>query len=139
MVSKIFVNLPVKDLEKTKEFFGKLGFTFNAQFTDDKAACMEMGENIFAMLLEEEFFRTFIKTEIADATKTKEVLNALALESREKVDDILAKGLAAGGTEPRPAQDHGWMYGRSLEDFDGHIWEFFYMDESRASEAHDPK
>ncbi len=129
--TQIFVNLPVKDLNKTIEFFTKLGFKFNPKFTDKNATCMIIGENIFAMLLVEKFFKTFIKKEIADARKTTEVLNAIAVESRNKVDEIISRAKKAGGKEPREAQDHGWMYGRSFEDLDGHIWEIFYMDESK--------
>ena len=128
MGTKVFVNLPVKDLNKSKEFFSKLGFTFNQQFTDDKAACMVISEENYAMLLLEQFFKVFTNKEIADAKKSTEVLVALSAESRQKVDEILNKALAAGAKEPRAPQDHGFMYGRSLEDLDGHIWEIFWMD-----------
>lgn len=135
MSAKIFVNLPVKDLEKTKVFFAALGYAFDPKFTDDKAACMVISENIYAMLVAREFFKTFIKTEISDATKVTEVLTALSVESREKVDEILEKALAVGGTEPRAAQDYGWMYGRAIQDLDGHIWEFMWMDETAAAQG----
>ena len=128
MAKQIFVNLPVKDLDKTVNFFTKLGFTFNPQFTDKNATCMIVGKNIFVMLLVENFFRTFIKKKLCDATKSTEVLLALAVESREKVDEMMKRALKAGGTEPREPQDHGWMYGRSFEDLNGHIWEVFWMD-----------
>ena len=128
MAKQIFVNLPVKDLKKTIEFFAKLGFKFNPQFTNENATCMIVGENIFAMLLVEKFFRTFIKKEICDAKKSTEMLLGITAESREKVDDIVDKAVKAGGKEPRDAQDHEWMYGRAFEDLDGHIWEVFYMD-----------
>ena len=131
MAKQIFVNLPVKDLQKSTSFFTKLGFTFNSQFTDSNATCMVIGENIFAMLLVEPFFKTFIKKEIADATKTTEVLLALLVASRDDVNNTLKMALDAGAKEPREAQDHGWMYGRAFEDPDGHIWEVFYMDESQ--------
>src|SRR5574341_1896680 len=135
MTRQIFVNLPVKDLNKTIEFFTKLGFTFNPQFTDDNATCMIIGENIFAMLLVEKFFKNFIPTkEICDAKKNTEVLVALSAESRKKVDEMIDKAIAAGGSEYRNAEDYGWMYGRSFEDIDGHIWEVFYMDESKMPE-----
>lgn len=127
---QIFVNLPVKDLTKTIEFFTKVGFKFNAQFTDENATCMIIGDNIFAMLLVEKFFKTFIKKEIADTQKSTEVLLALGVESKAKVDEMMELALEAGGMEAREAEDHGWMYGRSFEDVDGHIWEVFYMDES---------
>ena len=135
MTKQIFVNLPVKDLNKTIEFFAKLGFTFNPQFTDENAACMIIGENIFAMLLVENFFKNFIPTKkICDAKKNTEVLVALSSQSRKKVDEMIDKAIAAGGSEYRNAEDYGWMYGRSFEDINGHIWEIGYMDESKMPE-----
>ena len=131
MTKQIFVNLPVKDLKKTIEFFTKIGFTFNPKFTDDNATCMIIGENIYAMLLIEKFFKTFIKKEISDATKNTEVLMALSVESKDVVDQMVQKAIDAGGKEPREPQDDGWMYGRGFEDLDGHLWEIFYMDESK--------
>ena len=131
MSKQIFVNLSVKDLNKTIKFFTKLGFKFNPKFTDENATCMIIGKNIFAMLLVERFFKTFIKKEIANASKTTEVLLALTAENREEVDEMINKVIYAGGKETREAQDHGWMYGRAFEDLDGHIWEIFYMDESK--------
>jgi len=130
MATKIFVNLPVKDLNKTIEFFTKLGFTFNPQFTDENATCMIVGEDIFVMLLVEKFFKTFTKKEICDTAKNTEVIVALSAESREKVDQMINKAIEAGGKESRAPQDHGWMYGRSFQDNDGHLWEIIYMDES---------
>lgn len=130
MVKQIFVNLPVKDLQKTMGFFKKLGFEFNPDYTDENAACLVIGENIYAMLLLEKFFKGFIKKDLADANKSTEVLLALLLESREKVDEMINLAIEAGGKETREAEDHGWMYGRSFEDLDGHIWEPFYADES---------
>ncbi|TLX81592.1 MAG: glyoxalase/bleomycin resistance/extradiol dioxygenase family protein [Thaumarchaeota archaeon] len=132
---QIFVNLPVKDLTKTVEFFTKLGFRFNPQFTDDNATCMIVADNIFVMLLVEKFFKTFTKKEICDAKKSTEVLIALSAESREKVDEMINIALEAGGIEPRAPQDHGWMYGRSFEDINGHQWEIIYMDESAAKKG----
>ena len=132
---QIFVNLPVKDLNKTVEFFTKLGFRFNPQFTDDNATCMIVSDNIFVMLLVEKFFKTFTKKEICDAKKSTEVLIALSAESREKVDEMINIALEAGGIEPRAPQDHGWMYGRSFEDINGHQWEIIYMDESAAKKG----
>ena len=134
MPRQIFVNLPVKDLNKTIEFFAKLGFKFNPQFTDENATCMIIGENIFAMLLVEKFFKSFIKKEICDAKKSTEVLLALAVESRREVDEMITKAIKAGGAEPRQAQDHGWMYGRSFEDINDHIWEVFHMDMGKMPE-----
>jgi len=127
-MQQIFVNLPVKNLERSKAFFAKLGFGFNAQFTNDQGACMVIGDNIFAMLLVESFFKTFTKKPIADATKTTEVIVCLSCESRAKVDELVAKAKAAGGTIPNAPQDHGFMYGHGFEDIDGHIWEVAYMD-----------
>ena len=134
MVKQIFVNLPVKDLSKIIRFFTKLGFKFNPQFTDANATYMIIGKDMFAMLLVEKFFKTFIKKEICDAKKSTEVLVALSVGSREEVDTMVKRALAAGGIEPRKPQDHGWMYGRAFEDLDGHIWEVFYMDESKMPE-----
>ena len=130
MTTKIFVNLPAKDLNKTIEFFTKLGFKFNPQFTDENATCMIVGEDIFVMFLVEKFFKTFTKKEICDTSKNTEVIVALSVEGREKVDQMINKAIEAGGTESREPQDHGWMYGRSFEDINGHIWEIIYMDES---------
>ena len=131
MVKEIYVNLPVKDLNRTIEFFTKLGFTFNPQFTNENATCMIIGPNIYAMLLIEEFFQTFTKKPISDATKSIEVIQALSLDSRQEVDDMVAKAIQAGGTAPNETQDHGWMYSHGFEDLDGHFWEVFYADASQ--------
>ncbi len=128
----IFVNLPVKDLEASKRFFGALGFGFNAQFTDDTAACMVVEENICVMLLTEARFRDFITGEISDATKATEVLVCLSAESRENVDDLVAKATAAGAKPWKPVMDYGFMYGASFQDLDGHVWELMWMDPSSA-------
>lgn len=130
MATQIFVNLPVKDLNKTIEFFTKLGFTFNPQFTDENATCMIIGENIFAMLLVEKFFKTFTKKEITDTSKSSEVILAFSVESRAAVDDMVRKAIDAGGTIPNDSQDHGWMYAHGFQDIDGHLWEVLYTDES---------
>ena len=130
MKTKIFVNLPVKNLNKTIEFFTKLGFKFNPQFTDENATCMIVGDDIFVMLLVEKFFKTFTKKEISDTSKNTEVIVALSIEGRENVDQMINKAIEYGGKESREPQDHGWMYGRSFEDIDGHLWEIIYMDES---------
>jgi uncharacterized protein len=130
MATKIFVNLPVKDLNRTVQFFTKLGFTFNPQFTDENATCMIIGEDIYVMLLIERFFKTFTKKEICDVAKDAEVIVALSAESREKVDQIMNRVLEAGGKESRDPQDHGWMYGRNFQDIDGHLWEIIYMNET---------
>ena len=128
MSTQIFVNLPVKDLDKSIEFFTELGFTFNSQFTDKTATCMIVGENIYVMLLTHAKFKTFTPKKICDATKSTEVLVCLSCESREKVDDIVRKAVAAGGTTYNEAQDHGFMYGHGFQDLDGHIWEVIYME-----------
>ena len=128
MPTKIFVNLPVKDLKKSMDFFTKLGFTFNPQFTDDTAACMRITDEIYAMLLTHDKFKMFTTKEIADTSKTTEVLLCLALDSKEKVNEITDNALSAGGTEPRQPQDYGFMFGRSFTDPDGHIWETIWMD-----------
>ena len=135
MTRQIFVNLPVKDLNKTIQFFTKLGFKFNPQFTDENATCMIIDKDSFAMLLIEKFFKTFIPNkEICDAKKSAEAIVAISVESRAKVDEMIKKATEAGGKEYRNAQDYGWMYGRSFEDINGHIWEIFYMDESKMPE-----
>jgi len=124
----IFVNLPVKDLNATKAFFADLGFSYNPQFSDEKAACMIVEENISVMFLQQDYFRTFINGEIADPAKGVEVLNCLSCDSRQAVDDIVAKALAGGGKPWKPVADHGWMYGWSFQDLDGHVWEVMYAD-----------
>jgi hypothetical protein len=131
MAKQIFINLPVKDLKKSMVFFEKLGFSFNMQFTDDSAACLMIGENIYAMLLLEKFFKTFTNKEIANAKKLTEVLIAIDVESKEEVDEMIRKAVDAGGATYRNPQDHGWMYGHSFADLDGHQWEVLYMDESQ--------
>ena len=128
MNKQIFVNLPVKDLNKSKEFFSALGYSFNPQFTNDSGACMVIAEDsIYAMLLTEEFFATFIDKKISNAHEVTEALICLSCESREEVDSVVKKALAAGGKTPRAPQDHGFMYAHGFEDLDGHIWELVYM------------
>lgn len=130
MASKIFINIAVKNLEASKAFFLKLGFTFNPQFTDDKSACMIVGENIFTMLIQEERFKDFTKKELCNAQKYTEVLLSIDVESREKVDELVKKAIEAGGKQYMEPQDYGWMYGHSFADLDGHQWDLFYMNES---------
>ncbi|PIF62400.1 VOC family protein [Flavobacterium sp. 11] len=130
MASKIFINLAVKDLKKSIDFFTSLGFSFNPQFTDEQATCMIIGENIFAMLVTEQRFKDFTKKEICNANKNTEVLLAMDAESKEKVDEMVKNAVDAGGSIYMEPQDHGWMYGHSFADLDGHQWEIFYMDES---------
>ncbi len=130
MASKIFVNLPVKNLNKSIEFFTKLGFSFNQQFTDETATCMIVTDDIFVMLLTEEKFKTFTPKEICDTNKYTEVLVALSLENRAKVDEMVRKAVGAGGATYNEPQDHGFMYAHGFQDLDGHIWEVFFMEPS---------
>jgi predicted lactoylglutathione lyase len=128
MARKIFVNIPVKDLNRAIAFYTKLGFTFNEQFTDENATSMIVAEDIMVMLLREEFFKGFTPKAIANAKETTEVLICISAESREDVDEMVRLALEAGGSAPMPKQDHGWMYSHGFEDLDGHIWEVAYMD-----------
>ena len=128
MNTNIFVNLPVKDLGKSMEFFKKLGFSFNAQFTDETAACMIVSETAYVMLLTHPKFKAFAPNAICDATKSTEVLVAISCENRAKVDESVAKAVAAGGTIYNKPKDYGFMYGHGFQDLDGHVWEVFYMD-----------
>ena len=132
MATQIFVNLPVKDLQRSIAFFTALGYTFNLNYTNEDATCMVIGDNIFAMLLVEKFFQTFTSKQIADAHKTAEVLLCVSEDSRDAVNAHVDQALAAGGTIANQPQDHGWMYSRSYSDLDGHIWEVFYMDQAYA-------
>jgi uncharacterized protein len=128
MINKIFVNLAVKDLDKSTAFFKALGFSFNPQFTDKTAACMIISDDIYSMLLTHEKFAAFTKKPIADAHKSTEVLTALAVESKARVHELVDKAIRVGGKEAGEPQDYGFMFGRSFEDPDGHIWEIFWMD-----------
>ncbi|MGW7517358.1 VOC family protein [Streptomyces sp. NPDC054796] len=134
MSTKIFVNLPVKDLPKSKDFFTALGFSFDPQFSDDNAGCLVISEDIYAMLLVEPFFQSFTQKEVADATKSTEAILCLGVESRERVDDLVDKALASGGSASNETQDHGFMYGRSFQDPDGHLWEVVHMDMDAAQQ-----
>jgi predicted lactoylglutathione lyase len=125
---KIFVNIAVRDLKRSMEFFTALGFAFNRQFTDDKAACMIISDEAFVMLLTAPFFKTFTKHEPCDTTTHTEGLFALSCGSRAEVDEMVNKAIAAGGTHAMDAQDHGFMYGWSFYDLDGHHWEVLWMD-----------
>lgn len=129
-LDKIFVNLPVKDLKKSMEFFSQIGFTFNPQFTDEKATCMVIHEHIYAMLLVNEYFKTFTSKLIVDAQQHTEVIVSLSAQSREEVDIIVNRALDAGGQAYADTRDLGFMYQRSFADLDGHQWEIFYMDPS---------
>jgi predicted lactoylglutathione lyase len=130
MSTKIFVNLAVKDLNRSIDFFKAIGYSFNHQFTDETAACMVISEDIYAMLLTEAKFKEFTPKQVADATKSTEVITCLSAESKEKVNELVDKAIKAGATETREAQDYGFMFGRSFNDLDGHIWEIMWMDES---------
>jgi uncharacterized protein len=130
MAKKIFVNLPVRDLKRSMDFFGKLGFAFNAQFSNETAACMVISENIYVMLLTEHKFKTFTPKPIADATKNTEVLVCLSATSRAEVDEMVRNAVAAGGTTYKEPEDHGLMYGHGFQDLDGHIWELAFIEPS---------
>jgi uncharacterized protein len=127
MASQIFVNLPVKDLDRSIKFFTSLGFDFNLKFTDETATCMIVAENIFVMLLTQEKFQTFTPKPVCDATKATEVLVCLGLGSRAEVDAMVGKAVASGGTTYNEPQDHGFMYQHGFQDPDGHIWELVHM------------
>ena len=129
MVKNIFVNIQVQDLNRSMEFFKKLGFTFNPQFTDETAASMVISENIYYMLLTPSKYKSFIKEKNGpDAHATAPLINALSTESKQEVEDIYNKAIAAGAKEFRASEDHGFMYLRSFEDLDGYIWEILWMD-----------
>ncbi|XGV96609.1 MAG: VOC family protein [Leptolyngbya sp. BL-A-14] len=135
MSTQIFVNLPVKDLQRSIAFFTKLGYQFNPQFTDETATCMIVSETIYVMLLTHEKFKTFTPNAICDARKSTEVLTCLSVESREKVDGMVREAVAAGGTTYNEPQDHGFMYAHGFQDLDGHIWELIYMEPSAIAQA----
>lgn len=132
MKAQIFVNLPVKDLNKSIAFYKEIGFTQNPKFSDDTAACMVLSEEIFVMLLTHAKFSQFTSKAIADATKTAEVINALSVASKDEVNNTAAKAIKAGGAVAAPDQDYGFMFNKSISDPDGHIWEFFWMDPAAA-------
>jgi predicted lactoylglutathione lyase len=139
MPKMIFVNLPVADLPKSKAFYEAVGFTNNPQFTNDQAACMVWSDTIMVMLLTHDFWKTFTDRTIPDAHESAQVFLCLSQDSREAVDAIVKRAGAAGGkAEPTPTQDHGFMYGSSFEDPDGHIWENVYMDMAAVPEQPEP-
>ena len=128
MSKLIFVNLPVHDLERATAFYEAVGARKNPQFSDKTASCMVFSETIHTMLLTHDKFRLFTSKRIADARETSEVLICISAESRDEVDDLVTKAGSAGGrADPSPKQDHGFMYGRSFEDPDGHVWEVIWM------------
>ncbi|MFM0526843.1 glyoxalase/bleomycin resistance/extradiol dioxygenase family protein [Paraburkholderia strydomiana] len=128
MHKQIFVNLAVDKLDRSKAFFSALGFNFDPRFTNDQAACLILGENLYAMLLVKDLFKSFTRKSLCDPKESTEALVGLSCDSRGEVDALVAKALAAGGTAPRAPQDYGFMYGHGFEDIDGHIWELIYMD-----------
>ncbi len=133
MTTQMFLNVPVKDLERSKAFFARLGYKFDAQFSNEQGACMIVDQNIFVMLLVEAFFQTFIKKTICDARTSTEAIICLSMDSRAKVDEIVRDALAAGAAATREAKDHGFMYEHGFEDLDGHLWEFVYMEPQAAA------
>ncbi|MFX3634304.1 MAG: VOC family protein [Candidatus Pristimantibacillus sp.] len=133
--SKTFINLPVKDLKKTMDFFRQVGFEFNMQFTDENATSMVINDNTYAMMLVEPFFQSFTKKELVDTTKYTEMLVALAVDSRAQVDEIVNRAFAAGGTPSNEPQDFGHMYSWSFQDINGHIWEVFHMEDPENHQA----
>ena len=135
MATKIFVNLPVKNLNGSVAFFTKLGFKFNAQFTDETGTCMIVGDDIFVMLLTHAKFKSFTPKEICDTAKSTEVLVCLSAESRDEVNEMVRKAVAAGGTTYNEPQDHGFLYGHGFQDPDGHIWELVFMEPSAIKQA----
>ena len=137
MTTSIFVNLPSTDLERSKNFYTALGFTINPMFTDENAACVVLDDNIYFMVLTREYLGTFTDKQIIDTTTQAQTSIALTRDSRDEVDAALAKGLAAGGTEPRDAQDYGFMYSRDLEDPDGNILGFLFMEPAAVEKGPD--
>lgn len=131
---KIFVNLAVENLGRSVEFFTRLGFTFDPRFTDERATCMIISEEAFVMLLAEDRFKDFTKKALCDATTHTEAILAVSADSREQVDELVDTALAAGGQPANEPMEHGFMYGRSFQDFDGHLWEVIWMDPSAPAE-----
>jgi predicted lactoylglutathione lyase len=128
MATQIYVTLPVKNLDNTVEFFTALGFSFNPDYTDENATCMIINDDAYVMLLVEGFFKTFTSKDIVDSTGSTEAIMAFSVDSREGVDDMYQKAIAAGGKESQPVQDYGFMYSHSFQDLDGHLWEVMWMD-----------
>ncbi|MFP8832843.1 VOC family protein [Hydrogenophaga sp. XSHU_21] len=132
MPTKLFVNLPVADLPRSRHFYTALGFTLNPRFSNEQAACVAISEHLFVMLLVKPFFQGFTHLPLADPSKATAVLNALECDSRDEVNGFVQRALAAGGTTPNPPQDHGFMFQHGFADPDGHQWEVFFMDEAAA-------
>jgi predicted lactoylglutathione lyase len=135
MPTQIYVNLPVKDLKKSIEFFTKLGYSFNPQFTDETGTCMIVSESIYVMLLTQEKFMMFSPKPICDSNQFAEVLLCITCDSRNRVDELVRLAVAAGGATYSEPQDHGFMYGHGFQDLDGHLWELFSMDENAFQDA----
>ncbi|HXC50631.1 MAG TPA: VOC family protein [Candidatus Limnocylindrales bacterium] len=135
MARQTYVNLAIKDVTRSKEFFTHLGFAFEPRFSNENAACMIINESTFVMLLAEPFFQTFTKKQICDAKTSTEVLVCLSCESRAEVDSIVAAAVAAGGSIPREPEDRGFMYGHAFQDLDGHLWELIFMETSSDAPA----
>ncbi len=131
MQSQVFINLAVKNLEKSMEFYTKMGFSVNPQFSNDTAKCMVWSENIFLMIMTYEKFKSFATKPLADTKNNLAGLFSLTAESVDKMNEIADNAVQAGGIEPKPMQDYGFMQMRNVEDFDGHTWEIFYMDMSK--------
>ncbi|KAF2336080.1 VOC family protein [Flavobacterium nitrogenifigens] len=134
MKTKIFLNLAVKDLNRAVSFYNGLGFSTNPKFTNEKGACLVIDENIFVMILAEEFYQTFTKKQICDSTTTSEAIIAISVDTREQVDEMMEKAIKSGGTDYNQTNDYGWMYQRTFLDVDGHHWEVFFMDENQIPE-----
>lgn len=132
MFRQIFVNLPIQDMARSQAFFKALGLNFNPRFTNDQGACLEIGENFYAMLLVEPFFQGFTKLPVSDARKATEVLIALSVDSRAEAEEVVRKAVAAGATTPNEPKDYGFMFQHGFADLDGHQWEVFWMDEAAA-------
>lgn len=130
-MKQVFINLPVKDIERSMDFYTKLGFTINPQFSDDQAKCMVWSDAIFVMIMSHEKFKTFTQKPIADTKGGLAALFALSVTSVNKLNEVVEQGLKAGGTEPMPMMDYGFMQLRKIEDFDGHTWEIFFMDATK--------
>jgi uncharacterized protein len=130
-MKQVFINLAVKDIDKSMHFYTNLGFKINPQFSDDQAKCMVWSDAIFIMIMSHEKFKTFTKKPIADTKNSIAGLFALSVESIDKVNEVVEHGLKAGGTEPMPMTDYGFMQLRKIEDFDGHTWEIFFMDATK--------
>lgn len=129
---QIYVNLPIKDMQRARAFYESLGYAFNPQWSNDQGACMVLSEDIHVMLLVEPFFKGFTPKPVADASQSTEVLLCVACASRAEVDELVRKAVAAGARAPMPAQDHGFMYQHGYEDLDGHQWELMFMDPAAA-------